>query len=136
MMRVLVSWVAQVVVALIYAQTLFFKFTYAPETQVIFGRLGGRPAATAVALMELACVVLLLVPRLAAVGAVLSLATIAGAIATHVFLIGIAVVDPATGQSDGGLLFGLALLVAAASAVVLACRWSELLALLRLRAAG
>jgi hypothetical protein len=130
-MWIIVSWVAQVAVALIYVQTLFFKFTYAPETQVIFAKLGGRPAATAVGVAELACVVLLLVPRLAGLGAVLSLATIAGAIATHLFVIGVAVVDSATGESDGGLLFGLALAVALGSAVVLACRWSELLALVR-----
>src|SRR5207237_1092850 len=29
-----IPWAAQVVVALILAQTLFFKFTYAPETRV------------------------------------------------------------------------------------------------------
>ena len=40
-----IPWVAQVVVALILAQTLSFKFTYAPETQVMFGDRGGRAAA-------------------------------------------------------------------------------------------
>ena len=58
-----VPWAAQVVVALILAQTLFFKFTYAPETQVIVADRGGRPAATAVGVVELLCVSLLLVPR-------------------------------------------------------------------------
>jgi hypothetical protein len=38
-----VPWAAQVVVALILAKTLCFKFTYAPETQVIFAaRADGR----------------------------------------------------------------------------------------------
>src|SRR5262249_23595288 len=101
-----VSWVAQVVVALILAQTLFFKFTYAPETRVIFADRGGRPAATAVGLVELLCVALLLIPRTAAVGAALSLAVIGGAIFTHLTSLGIQVVDPATGEGDGGLLFG------------------------------
>ena len=40
-----VPWAAQVVVALILLQTLYFKFTYAPETAYIFEGRGGRPAA-------------------------------------------------------------------------------------------
>jgi uncharacterized membrane protein YphA (DoxX/SURF4 family) len=122
----LVPWTAQVAVALILAQTLFFKFTYAPETQVIFKDRGGRPAATAVGLVELACVILLLIPRTAALGAVLSLLVISGALWTHLTSLGIQIIDPATGESDGGLLFGLALLVAIGSLVVLAYRWRQL----------
>jgi uncharacterized membrane protein YphA (DoxX/SURF4 family) len=121
-----VPWVAQVAVALVLAQTLFFKFTYAPETQAIFGSRGGRPAATAVGMVELICVVLLLVPRTAALGALLALLTIGGAIVTHLTSLGIEVVDPATGVGDGGLLFGLALFVALGSGVVLAYRWRQL----------
>jgi len=121
-----VPWAAQIVVALILAQTLFFKFTYAPETQVIFASRGGRPAATAVGIAELLCVILLLVPRTAAIGAVLSLLVISGAIFTHLTSLGIQVVDPTTGEGDGGLLFGLAVLVALGSAVVLAFRWQQL----------
>ncbi len=120
------SWAAQLTVAAILAQTLFFKFTYAPETQVIFSRLGGRPMATFVGLMELVCVLLLLLPRTAALGASLALCTIGGAIFLHLTVLGIQIIDPATGQGDGGLLFLLAVLVAAGSLVVLAIRWQEL----------
>src|SRR5262249_14514545 len=122
----LIPWAAQVVVALVLAQTLYFKFTYAPETQAIFADRGGRPAATAVGLAELLCVILLLVPRTAAVGAALSLLVISGAIFTHLTSLGIQVVDPATGKGDGGLLFGLALTVALSSLVVLFFRWRQL----------
>jgi uncharacterized membrane protein YphA (DoxX/SURF4 family) len=122
----LIPWAAQVVVALILAQTLFFKFTYAPETQLIFADRGGRPAATAVGLAELLCVILLLVPRTAALGAALSLLVISGAIFTHLTSLGVQIVDPATGKGDGGLLFGLAVLVAVGSAFVLVCRWRQL----------
>jgi hypothetical protein len=121
-----IPWGAQVGVALLLAQTLFFKFTYAPETRVIFAERGGRPVATVVGLVELLCVVLLLVPRTAAVGAALALLVIGGAIFTHLTSLGIQVVDPATGEGDGGLLFGLAVLVALGSAVVLVFRWHEL----------
>ena len=119
------SWTAQVVMAAILAQTLFFKLTYAPETRYIFAKIGGRPAATATALVELACVLLLLHPRTASFGAALAIGTMAGAIATHLFLIGVVVPDPATGRGDGGLLFGLALTVAVFGLVVLALRRSE-----------
>jgi hypothetical protein len=121
-----ICWAAQVLVALILAQTLFFKFTYAPETQVIFADRGGRPAATFVGVIELLCVILLLMSRTAAIGAALSLLVISGAIFTHLTSLGIQVVDPATGEGDGGLLFGLAVVVALGSAVVLGFRWRQL----------
>jgi uncharacterized membrane protein YphA (DoxX/SURF4 family) len=119
-------WLAQVIVAVILAQTLFFKFTYAPETQVIFGDRGGRLAATVVGLVELVCVILLLIPRTAALGAALSLAVIGGAISTHLTSLGIQIADPPTGKSDGGLLFGLAVTVALGSVAVLCFRWRQL----------
>lgn len=121
-----VPWAAQILVALILAQTLFFKFTYAPETQVIFGPRGGRPAATAVGLVELLCVVLLLIPRTAASGALLSLLVISGAIFTHLTSLGVQIIDPVTRKGDGGLLFFLACVVALGSLLILAFRWREL----------
>jgi hypothetical protein len=93
---------------------------------VIFASRGGRPAATAVGVGELLCVILLLLPRTAAIGAALSLLVISGAIFTHLTALGIQIVDPATSEGDGGLLFGLALLVAVGSTVVLAFRWRQL----------
>jgi hypothetical protein len=124
-------WLCQIGAAVIFAQTLYFKFTWAPETRVVFANLGGRPAATITGLAELACAVLLVIPRTAVLGALLSLGVIAGAIGTHVFVIGIQVVDPETGTGDGGLLFGLAVLVAALAAVVLVVRRAELAPFLR-----
>lgn len=120
------TWVAQIAIAVILAQTLVFKFTYAPETQYIFESRGGRPAATVVGLAELACVVLLLVPRTAAVGAGLSLLVIGGALFTHLTALGVQVMNPQTGEWDGGFLFGLAVTVAVLSALVLSIRWRQL----------
>lgn len=122
----LLVWAAQIAAAVILAQTLYFKFTYAPETQYIFESRGGRPAATVVGLAELACVVLLLIPRTAAVGAALSLAVIGGALFTHLTGLGIEVKNPETGEGDGGFLFGLAVAVALLSSLVLAVRRREL----------
>lgn len=108
--------------AAILAQTLFFKFTDAPETQVIFGPRGGRPAATAIGCVELVCVILLLMPGAPAWSALIALGTISGAILTHLTSLGIEVVNPTSRESDGGLLFGLALAVAVGSLVVLSFR--------------
>ena len=120
MARTLSLWISQVIVALIFLQTMFFKLTYAPETQLIFGDLGGRPAATLAALAELAAAILLFIPRTAAAGAALSLGIISGAIATHLFKIGIVVND------DGGTLFIMALVVFALSGFVAFTRRAEL----------
>ncbi|MBX9580307.1 MAG: hypothetical protein K2X87_08375 [Gemmataceae bacterium] len=124
---VAVPWAAQLAVAAVLLQTLYFKFTYAPETAYIFEGRGGRPAATAVGTFELVAAALLLCGgRWAAGGAVLALGLIAGAIFTHLTALGIEVKDPATGEGDGGLLFGLAVAVAVGAVVVLAYRWKQL----------
>ncbi len=120
------SWIAQIACAAIFLQTLYFKFTYAPETRIVFRDLGGRPAATAVGIAELVCAVLLLVPRAAVIGAVLALGTIAGAIASHLFVLGVEIVDPVTGKGDGGVLFGLALTIAVLSLAIVALRRRQL----------
>lgn len=115
------SWVAQVVVAAILGQTLFFKFTAAPESVWIFTTLGLEPwGRIGSGLVELAAVGLLLVPGRAAWGALLALGVIAGAIGAHLTKLGIEVLG------DGGLLFGLALGVAAGSLLVLWLRRAEL----------
>ena len=115
------SWILQLVVAAILAQTLYFKFTAAPESVYIFSTLGLEPAGRiGSGIAEAVAVVLLLVPATAAVGALLALGVISGALASHLTRLGVEV------QGDGGLLFGLACVVFAGSAVVLWLRRSEL----------
>ena len=126
------SWVLQLATAAILAQTLYFKFTYAPETQWIFGeKLGvGRAGATATGLVELLCVLLLLVPRTTVIGSLLSLGTMGGAILSHLTILGIESRNPQTGQGDGGALFALALGVAVMALVITFLRRAELRAIL------
>ena len=121
----IVAWAAQLMMAGILAQTLYFKLTYAPETRFIFAKLGGRPGATLTACIELACAVLLLLPRTGALGAGVALGTMAGAILTHLLVVGIVIPDPTTGKGDGGLLFGLAVTVAILALTVLFIRRAE-----------
>jgi hypothetical protein len=115
------SWIAQLVVAAILFQTLYFKFTAAPESVYIFSTLGLEPwGRIGSGVAELAAGLLLLVPSLAVVGAVLALGVISGALLSHLMVLGIEV------QGDGGLLFGLALTVFVGSLVVLALRRREI----------
>ena len=115
------SWVLQVAVAGILLQTLFFKFTAAPESVYIFSTLGAEPwGRIGSGIVELVASVLLLVPATSVLGAGLALAVIAGAIVSHLTILGIEV------QGDGGELFALALIVFAASAGILLIRRGEL----------
>ncbi|MEM9081437.1 MAG: DoxX family protein [Verrucomicrobiota bacterium] len=108
---------ARVVAALILLQTLFFKFTGAPESIHIFSTLGIEPwGRYASGIAELIAAVLLLLPNrsLTALGSLLSLGVISGAILAHLTKLGIVV------QNDGGTLFAMALVVFLASAFILA----------------
>ena len=116
-----VLWTAQVAVAAILLQTLFFKFTGAPESVYIFTAVGMEPVGRyASGVAELVAAVLLLWPRRAWSGAALALAVISGAIFFHLTRLGIEV------QGDGGLLFGLALVVFVGSLAILVIRRREL----------
>jgi len=121
--RTILSWTLRVIAAVILLQTLFFKFTGADESVYIFTTLGmepwGRIGSGAV---ELIASVLLLVPRTAVYGAVLSLGTMAGAIFFHLTKLGITLplVD------DRGELFALAVTVVACSAGALVLHRHEL----------
>jgi hypothetical protein len=111
-----VSWILRIVAALILLQTLFFKFTGAPESIYIFTTIGQEPwGRIGSGVVELVASVLLLVPNpaAAATGALLALGVMSGAIFFHLTKLGIVV------QDDGGLLFALAVVVWLSSAVVL-----------------
>jgi len=112
-----VSWTLQVLAAAILAQTLFFKFSGAEESKYIFATLGAEPwGRVATGFAELVAVVLLLAPPMVALGALLSVGLMTGALGAHVTSLGIVVND------DGGLLFGLAATVFVCSAAVLVIR--------------
>ena len=118
--ELILSWVLQLIVAGILFQTLFFKFTGAEESVYIFSTLGIEPwGRIASGIAELVVVVLILWPSTAALGALLGLGVITGALVSHTRL-GLVVKD------DGGLLFALAVIVFVSSATVVYLRRSEL----------
>ena len=106
------SWVLRITAAVILGQTLFFKFTAAPESVYIFTKVGAEPwGRIGSGIVELIAGVLLLTPRFTWFGSIISLGVMAGAIFSHLTVLGIEV------QGDKGLLFGLAIIVFVASAL-------------------
>src|SRR5512135_784707 len=100
---VVVSWVLRIVAAVILLQTLFFKFTAAPESVYIFTKVGAEPwGRIGSGVVELIAAALLLTPRWPWAGAALALGVMAGAIVSHLTILGIEV------MGDKGLLFALA----------------------------
>ncbi len=132
--------------AAVFLDSLRFKFTDAPETQEIFGRLDGWAGSLGLAGLfghtglfsqyvigsaELVASVLLLVglipglKRLHVVGAAVGFAVMSGAVSFHLFTpLGI---DP---NNDGGGLFIAACVLWALTGALLVLRRAELFALL------
>jgi len=111
--QLIASWLCRITAAVILLQTLFFKFTGAPESVYIFTKVGMEPwGRYGSGGAELVAAILLLTPRFAWAGALLALGVISGAIASHLTVLGIEV------QGDHGLLFALALVVFIAGALV------------------
>jgi hypothetical protein len=110
----IVSWVVRLVAAGILLQTLYFKFTAAPESVYIFTKIGAEPwGRIGSGIVELITAILLLIPAYAWLGGLLGVGIGLGAVIYHLTVLGIEV------QDDRGLLFGLALTVLACSLFVL-----------------
>jgi hypothetical protein len=102
----IISWILQLIAAILMAQTLFFKFTGAEESIYIFSQLGMEPVGRIGAgVSELIAAILLLIPSRAWMGALLGIGIMAGAILSHLTVLGIEVLG------DGGRLFIYAIIV-------------------------
>lgn len=104
--RNLLSIIFRLIAAIIMLQTLYFKFTGQPESIYIFSRLGIDPwGRIGSGIAELAASLLLLWRPTVAVGALMGVGIMGGAITSHLLVLGIEV------QDDGGQLFIYALVV-------------------------
>jgi putative oxidoreductase len=111
------SFFLRVIVAAIFLQTLYFKFTGAPESIYIFETVGMEPwGRIGTGIVELFAAILILIPATTWLGALLALGVIVGAIFFHLTKLGIEV------QGDGGFLFILACVVFISSSILL---WRE-----------
>lgn len=109
--------IARGLVVIIFSQTLYFKFSAAPESVFIFSALAAEPVGRlAIGVFEGFAVLLLVANRTAAFGAILSVFLMLGAVACHVLFLGVEV------QHDNGLLFALALIAILAAIIVLTLR--------------
>jgi hypothetical protein len=115
------SWVLQLTAAVILLQTLYFKFSGAEESVYIFTTVGAEPwGRIGSGILELVAALLLLVPATAALGGAMAAGLMAGAIMSHLTILGIEV------KGDGGLLFSLALVVFVAGLAVTLIRRADL----------
>jgi len=96
----LVSHICAGIAALIMLQTLYFKFSAAAESVYIFSALGAEPAGRiGSGIAELVASILILIPSTRLVGGILGMGIMAGAILSHLLVLGIEV------MGDGGQLF-------------------------------
>jgi putative oxidoreductase len=117
----ILSWILRITAAAILLQTLFFKFTGAPESIYIFTKVHAEPwGRIGSGVIELIASVLMLTPRYTWIGSFLAFCTGAGAILSHLTLLGIEV------QGDKGLLFALAITVLVASGINLYLHRTEI----------
>jgi putative oxidoreductase len=113
-LKTILSWALRIVAALILLQTLYFKFTGHPESVELFTKLGVEPwGRIGTGVIELIASILLLLPSTVFVGAFLGVGLMAGAIASHLTVIGI------ESKGDGGQLFMLAITVMLCCLVIL-----------------
>lgn len=99
------TWIVKLVAVVILLQTLYFKFTGAEESVYIFSTLGAEPyGRIGSGIVELLASILILIPRTTLLGAITGMGTMAGALLSHLFILGIEV------KNDGGTLFSLAII--------------------------
>ncbi|MFC4722136.1 DoxX family membrane protein [Geojedonia litorea] len=113
-MKKYIPLILRIVVAIILIQTLRFKFSAHPDSVYIFSKVGLEPyGRIGIGILELISGILLLIPKTAWAGALLTLGVIGGAIFMHLSILGIEI------NNDGGILFITAITTFTLSAIIL-----------------
>ena len=121
-------WFARILSAVILLQTLFFKFTAAPESVYIFSSIGLEPwGRVGIGVLELVAATLILIPVTTVFGSLLAIGLMTGALFFHLTKLGISV------QNDGGQLFFYALVVLICSVWLAFIYRNDLLKIIKLR---
>lgn len=121
-------WVLRLLVAIIFLQTLYFKFTGAPESIYIFETLEIEPyGRIGSGIVELIASILILIPRTTLLGAIIGLGTITGAILAHLTKLGIEV------NNDEGALFTMAIIVFISCSILIYVNKDKIPALLKFK---
>ena len=91
MKKSILSWILRTVAAVILLQTLYFKFTAAPESVEIFTQLDMEPEGRIlIGILELVTAILLIIPQSAAYGGLLGTGIMSGAVLGHITKLGFA----------------------------------------------
>ena len=99
-----ISWICRFIAGAIMIETLFFKFTGAPESIYIFSKMHMEPWwRYGQGIWELTASLLLLARGSAWAGGILTLGAMGAAIMSHLTILGIQI------RGDHGLLFSMAL---------------------------
>ena len=120
--------VAAFVTAILFLQTLYFKFTGHPESVALFTTLGVEPwGRWATGIIELIASILIVIRTTSVIGAFIGAGLMTGAIASHLLVIGV------DSNGDGGTLFTFAIVAFVCSVFILYSRLDELKIILKLK---
>ena len=111
----------RITVAIIYIQTLYFKFTAHPDSVYIFTKMGVEPfGRISLGVIELIISICILIPKTKYAAIVMSIVIVLGALVSHIFILGIIV------NGDNGLLFSLACLIFLLSIILFIYHYDEI----------
>ena len=111
-MKTVIIFVLRFVIALLLAQSLYFKFTAHPDSVALFGQLGmGDSGRVLIGILELIAAILLLLPGSGLWGILLAWGIMSGAMLAHFTVLG--------WQGGYGVLGTLAVLAWSSSTVLL-----------------
>lgn len=115
-MKKYIPLILKLIAAVIMLQTLFFKFTGAKQSIDLFTKIAGENEAlmrVGTGVIELIASILLFIPKRTWLGALLTVGTMAGAVMSHLTILGI------EHDGDGGALFISALAALIATGILL-----------------
>ena len=113
-MKNIASWILRIFTAVIFTQTLYFKFTGHQDSVEIFSALNMEPGGRIlIGIFELVSAILILVPGTVVYGAILAWGIMGGAIIGHCTVIGF------EGEALSLFLLGVAVWVSATILLIL-----------------
>lgn len=117
-------FIIKLLITVIVGQTLFFKFSGAVESIYIFSTLGVEPwGRLGLGSLELLAIILLWIPKTILYALILILGMMSGAIASHLFILGLEI------MGDKGELFILGIVTWVSTIILLFTKREEIKAL-------
>lgn len=115
----LTNFFLKLIVAIIFIQSLFFKFSGHPQAIHIFSTLNMEPfGRVGIGCIELICALLLFIPRYSFLATIGSLVLMLGAVFFHLTT-NLGIVVNWNGESDYGKLFSMATIVIIICAILI-----------------